>query len=547
MPKAPETYLRLGLWLLAAVVLAGAAWLHLNRETDEVDAYQDRVNSALLNFDVTWVTRYDGSQQALGGGLGLHEAGVFVARKEDGGDIMFLPSGGVALHSTGLALPPRNRDRLPETTPGGRKLNPLEFRSTDIAVWRAPDGTESLLTSYAYLHAEELCIVGRLAQSPLPPDWQDLLQQGQPLPKADWRVVFETTPCLPPVETAGYPFTGHQAGGQIAISPEGEIYLTVGDFGFDGTEGKVPPYPQQDGNSYGRVLRLTPTDSGPWHADTVALGLRNPQGLDFDARGRMWETEHGPMGGDELNLIRPGMNYGWPAVSLGANYTEEDSDEKHWPFNPVQGRHDGFTPPAFAWVPSIAPSNVRYISDLSPRWDGDLLVAALKDRSVVRLRLDDDRVVFAETIKLQRRVRQVEIGHGRLYILFDFGEFAILTPRAAGGEYVDLSTVMDQQGVSSDGERTIVGGGSILSLRGCTSCHSGSDTPSLTTVFGADIASQPGIDYSAALSAAPGTWTEESLRAFLANPQRFAPGTTMPAPSLSADDIESIIDALRSR
>ena len=404
---------------------------------------------------------------------------------------------------------------------------------------------QQLLVSYSYFHPEEACFVNRVASLTLPDGWLSTVTAGGEPDFGDWRVVFETAPCLPIVDGAGFPFTGHQAGGQFAIAPSGELYLSVGDFGFDGTEGKLPPYPIVPDNSYGRVLQLTPGD-GMWASEEVANGLRNPQGLTIDPQGRMWETEHGAMGGDELNLIRRGGNYGWPAVTLGVNYVEPKSDDKYWPFNAETGSHTGYYAPTFAWVPSIAPSNIRAVSGLSPRWDGDLIVGALKDRSITRLQLNGNRVIVAERIDVGRRVRYLEIGHGKLYVLFDYGELAVLTPHEMTESYADLEPLKDQvYDPENPSAVTVIANASILVSRGCIECHSGPGTPKLNGLYEKPIAAQRDIRYSPALASKGGTWTEANLRAFLTDPQAFAPGTEMPKRALSEKDIEEIIWALK--
>jgi glucose/arabinose dehydrogenase len=134
------------------------------------------------------------------------------------------------------------------------------------------------------------------------------------------------------------------------------------------------------------------------------------------------------MGGDELNSIVPGADFGWPHVTLGVNYTEPASDAKFWPGNPNQGRHDGYWMPTFAWMPSIAPSAIRTISGFHPRWDGDLLIATLAGQSLHRIRLDGSHVLYDERIAVDRRIRAIEIAHGRIYILFDDGRFGVAMP-----------------------------------------------------------------------------------------------------------------------
>ena len=106
-------------------------------------------------------------------------------------------------------------------------------------------------------------------------------------------------------------------------------------------------------SDYGKTIRIDPND---WSATKFSLGHRNPQGITIDDKGRIWVVEHGPMGGDELNLIRQGANYGWPSVTLGVNYSGELVDDKRWLPNPRQGRHDDYESPVFAWMPSIGVS-----------------------------------------------------------------------------------------------------------------------------------------------------------------------------------------------
>ena len=110
-------------------------------------------------------------------------------------------------------------------------------------------------------------------------------------------------------------------------------------------------------------------------AETLASGLRNPQGLTRDAAGTLWETEHGPWGGDELNVLEPGGNYGWPLVSYGVWYQKTiiGSNDKD------VARHDGFIKPVFSWVPSIGISNL-IVNDERwfPLWKDDLLISSLR-------------------------------------------------------------------------------------------------------------------------------------------------------------------------
>jgi glucose/arabinose dehydrogenase len=113
----------------------------------------------------------------------------------------------------------------------------------------------------------------------------------------------------------------------------------------------------------------------------VSYGHQNPQGITISANREIFSTEHGPRGGDKLNLIQSGLNYGWSKVSLGTDYPSYS-----WDANKKQGRHDGFEPPIYAWMPSIGISNLIEVNSFANRWNGDFLIASLKAASFYRTR-----------------------------------------------------------------------------------------------------------------------------------------------------------------
>ena len=148
-----------------------------------------------------------------------------------------------------------------------------------------------------------------------------------------------------------------------------------------------------------------------------AYGLRNAEGLAFNpADGKLWEQEHGPKGGDEINIIEKGKNYGWPVVSYGANYDGT-------PVGTGKERAPGMTDPIWHWTPSIAPSGMAfYTGDLIPGWKGSLINGALKFELLSRLELKGDKVVKEERLLqgLHERIRDVRQGpDGALYLLTD--------------------------------------------------------------------------------------------------------------------------------
>src|SRR5210317_393293 len=180
-------------------------------------------------------------------------------------------------------------------------------------------------------------------------------------------------------------------GGRMAFLPDGTLLLTTGD-GFDYREAA-----QDVDSGLGKVLRMTddgraaPGNPFPGSPYVFSYGHRNPQGLAVSAKGDIWLHEHGPRGGDELNRIEAGANYGWPAITFGVDYSGAV-------ISPYTER-EGMAQPAKYWVPSIAPSGLSvYEGSLFPAWRGDLLLGALVDREVRRIDLADGRVLGEETL-----------------------------------------------------------------------------------------------------------------------------------------------------
>ncbi len=221
--------------------------------------------------------------------------------------------------------------------------------------------------------------------------------------------------------------TPQHYGGAMAFLPDGTLLLTTGD-GFDYREEA-----QNLTSLLGKTVRIA--DDGSIPADNPFVGRgdaaeavwsyghRNSQGLTVDpASGRVWQHEHGPRGGDELNLLRPGANYGWPAITYGMDY----SGAYVSPFTELPGMEQ----PVEHWVPSIAPSGLTvYRGAAFPQWQGDLFLGALVDREVRRLRLTEGRVAEQEALfsELGERIRSVDVGpDGCLYLLTDDAQGRLL-------------------------------------------------------------------------------------------------------------------------
>lgn len=221
-------------------------------------------------------------------------------------------------------------------------------------------------------------------------------------------------------------------GHRIAFGPDGMLYLSTGE------RQKFDPAQDMDA-TLGKVLRLTdsggvPADNpfasaGGARAQIWSLGQRNPLGLAFDADGRLWEMEMGPAGGDELNLIERGSNYGYPTVSNGDHYDGRDI--------PDHSAGDGFVAPKLWWNPAISPGDLTiYSGDAFADWRGDAFIAALGATGLVRVDLDGATARHGNRWDLGFRVRAVRQGNdGTLWLLEDGGSqgdgrLYRLTPRS---------------------------------------------------------------------------------------------------------------------
>lgn len=204
---------------------------------------------------------------------------------------------------------------------------------------------------------------------------------------------------------------------RLAFSPDGEfLFVSSGD--------RQKMQPAQDvSNTLGTIVRLTP-DGRPAPGNPLAgqagaspeiwsHGHRNPLGLAFDADGRLWASEMGPQGGDEVNLITPGANYGWPEVSNGSHYGGGEIPD------PAPG--DGFTAPKVWWTPSVSPGSLMiYSGDAFPQWAGDAFIGALSGQALIRVDLDGEEASTADEWPMGQRIREVEQGpDGSIWLLED--------------------------------------------------------------------------------------------------------------------------------
>lgn len=220
---------------------------------------------------------------------------------------------------------------------------------------------------------------------------------------------------------------GHY-GHRMLFGPDGKLWITSSE------RQKFDPAQDMQSN-LGKLVRLEDdgsvpadnpfADQGGVAAQVWSLGHRNLLGIDFDAQGRLWEVEMGPAGGDELNLIRRGANYGYPVVSNGDHY-----DGTPIPDHPT---HPEFEAPKASWTPVISPSSLlAYSGTLFADWQGDLLIGGLSSQALVRVEVDGERAREAQRFAMGERIRAVEQGpDGAIWLLEDGddGRLLKLTPR----------------------------------------------------------------------------------------------------------------------
>jgi glucose/arabinose dehydrogenase len=219
---------------------------------------------------------------------------------------------------------------------------------------------------------------------------------------------------------------GRHFGSRLVFGAQGRLYVTAGERGD-------PDRAQDPGDAAGSVIRLTEDGAVPpdnpfvGRADArpeiFSIGHRNPQGLTrHPETGRIWEVEHGPRGGDEVNVIEAGVNYGWPVITYGTSYAGFPIGEG--------SEKPGMAQPVTYWVPSISPSGMAFYTGAAfPAWRGNLFVGALSGELLLRLELDGERVVHEERLleELGERIRDVRQGpDGFLYLLTDASDGALL-------------------------------------------------------------------------------------------------------------------------
>lgn len=382
------------------------------------------------------------------------------------------------------------------------------FRTADV-IAQVDGESVRIFASHHFWKAQEQCFVVRVSQL------ETRLSELERLAaRGAWQTIFESRPCLPMAGEGAMrgknPFRGEEIGGRLVLLDANTLMLSLGDHGFSGIEGS-PAYAQDPQATYGKTIRI---DLRTHATSFNTLGHRNPQGLYAAPDGRIWETEHAAQGGDELNLLQPGANYGWPLVTYGTDY-----GAMIWPLSRQQGHHSGFRQPVYSWLPGIGISNLVQIQrERFPVWRGDLVIGSLGARSLFRVVLDGNRAVVTEPIPLQKRVRDVqELDDGRLLLWTDEAALLTIEPVSGSGAEMQFATA-------------------------CSGCHRIRDGfshrmgPDLYRLLDRGVAGAENYGaYTPALKQLGGDWNRQRLDEFLRDPQAVAPGTSMIFPGIADD------------
>ncbi len=287
--------------------------------------------------------------------------------------------------------------------PANERMNDSRFSIIDIAVLSQVKSKATLLISYPIYKKSNKCVVVNLAAYELTLTDKPTLSKIK-----NW---FTSKPCVPISAV-------HHAAGKLEVIDKQSAYLTIGDLGYS----KIGNRSLR--GDLGSVFKVSGSS-----VEKISSGHRNQQGIVLIGSD-LYTAEHGPRGGDELNLIKKGVDYGWPFVTFGQAYSNGDYVK---PTNP--GTHDGYQPPLHYWVPSVAPTELVQLpaNSLWAEWSSQLVMATLKEEALIFIQLTSKSTV-GEVVKVDvgERVRDLEIlSDGRLVATTDSGKLLLISREAS--------------------------------------------------------------------------------------------------------------------
>jgi cytochrome c2 len=322
-------------------------------------------------------------------------------------------------------------------------------------------------------------------------------------------------------------------GGKVKLR-NGQLYFSVGYSSSSSLHnGYKVPAAQNPNSSFGKIFRMN-IKSG--EIQLISMGHRNVQGLAFTSLGELISAEHGLQGGDEINLVEKGANFGWPYISFGTDYGKYSytpgADSKTKWLKP-----DGFksVDPVYAFVPSVGLSPIHLIESFHSAWNGNFLAGSLKSQSLFRMVISSGKVILSEPIWIGHRIRDISFSPNNEIVLLTDDSLVIFL-------YVDETLLRD--------DKKNAGYNFDEKIQSCLKCHHfeqstpSSLAPSLANVFGKKIGGDSFEKYSTAMMKATGFWDKQKLTAFLTDPQSVIPGTSMPNPELTQDEVREVVKIL---
>lgn len=421
------------------------------------------------------------------------------------------------------------------------------FRAYDVTAVRKADGSYDMYASFSRYQGER-CFQFAVYRTPI-----EVSDEGIEVTTGQWEEFFTARPgCLRPKDR-GWRFLGLGAGGRIIQYDDHTLLISVGDHQYDGFDDSWAAA-QDPATDLGKIVAVDMATKKP---RVFATGVRNPQGLLKTRDGRIFDTEHGPQGGDEINLIHDGGNYGWPLATYGVNYGYPRRD---WPFAKSQADHEGYDKPIFAFSPAIGPSNLIEVDPAEfPLWRSDLILGSLRGSTIFHLRVEGDRVRYVEGLFSREgtRFRDVTALNGGFATLTNDGTLMIFRNAENHGSEPRSVTVTGYGSLSAayaeevpPPHLTPAERGKDLFAVNCSHCHSpGTDIgpgPPLGGIVGRPVGAAKGFGYSPALANYDGVWTEDLLISFLTEPETHFKGTVMPQPTMDWLEYPHIVAYLKT-
>ena len=328
------------------------------------------------------------------------ERGAAIAKL---GDSKFLLGGGRNGSNLYLYdLSTKSEQLIGQVISPNQRINDSRFAITDIAVLASDSKSASVLISYPIYNKAGKCVVVKLSA------YEVALTEKPTLSKQkDW---FTSKPCVPVSAV-------QHAAGRLEVIDKTTVYLTIGDLGFKKIGSKSAR------GDLGSVFKV-----GASKVEKISSGHRNQQGIVLIGTD-LYTSEHGPRGGDELNLIKKGIDYGWPSVTYGDRYSFFDYVKPNRP-----GTHEGFEKPLYYWVPSVAPTELIQLPPVLNwgNWSEQLVMGTLANQSLIFIQLlDKQKVGAVVSVDVGQRIRDLEVtSTGSILATTDSGQLLLINPAA---------------------------------------------------------------------------------------------------------------------